>query len=143
MDWYETRSSPRDSHWTLFFNLYVIDLADLMSETAHILPYADDCFNFCSDKESEIAIEVLQDNFYKLEEYFCLQKLNLNASKTEFITFSLQIDKRLNDLDTITVGYTIVKSDHCEYLGVTIDKHFGFQTQVKKVLKNGSRYENC
>ena len=45
--------------------------------------------------------------------------------------------KIINDLETVTVGSTLVKnSDHCEYLGVTIDKHLGFQTQVKKVLKN-------
>ena len=42
----------------------------------------------------------------------------------------------LNDLETVTVGSTLVKkSDHCKYLGVSIDKHLGFQTQVKKVLK--------
>ena len=56
--------------------------------------------------------------------------------KTEFITFSLKNDKCLNDLETGIVGSTIVKkSDHCKYLCVTLDKHLGFQTQVKKVLK--------
>ena len=40
-------------------------------------------------------------------------------------------------METVTVGSTIVKkSNHCKYLGVTIDKHLGFQTQVEKVLKN-------
>ena len=95
MDWNETRSTARDNHRTLFFNLYVNNLANFMSETAHILQYADNCFNFCSGEESEIANEVLQDNLFKLEEYFCLQKLNLNESKTEFITFSLKNAKRL------------------------------------------------
>ena len=52
-----------------------------MSETAHILQYADDCSVFCSDKKSETALEVLQDNLYKLEEYFCLNKLNLMQIK--------------------------------------------------------------
>ena len=122
--------------WPLFFNLYVNDLTKLMRKTAHILQYADDCLIFCSDKKSETALEVLQDNFYKLEEYFCLNKLNSNANKTEFITFSLKNDKRLNNLETVIVGSTIVKkSDDCKYLGVTIDKHLGFQTQVKTVLK--------
>ena len=37
------------------------------------------------------------------------------------------------------VTASVKKSDHCPYLGVTIDKHLGFQTQVTKVLKNGSR----
>ena len=120
---------------TLFFNLYVNDLPELISRPAHILQYADDCLVYCSDIKSEIALEIMQGNIYKLEEYFCLNKLKLNGSKTEFITFSLKNDKRLNDSETVTVGSTLVKkSDHCKYLGVTIDKHLGFQTQVKKVL---------
>ena len=120
----------------LFFNLYVNDLPELMRDTGHILRYADDCLMFCNEKKSETALEVLQDNLYKLEEYFCLKKLNLNANKTEFITSSLKNDKRLNDLETDIVGSTIVKtSDHCKYLSVTINNHLGFQTQLKKVLK--------
>ena len=56
----------------LFFNLYVNDLPELICRPAHILQYAEDCLVFCSDKKSEIALEILQDNIYKLEEYFCL-----------------------------------------------------------------------
>ena len=83
-------------------------------------------------KKSETTLEVLKDNLYKLE-YFCLNKLNLNANKTEFITVSLKNDERLNDLETVIVGSTVVKeSDPCKYFAVTIDKHLGFQTQVKK-----------
>ena len=36
-----------------------------MTETAHILQYADDLI-FCSDKKSETALEVLQDNLLHL-----------------------------------------------------------------------------
>ena len=85
----------------LFFNLYVNDLPELMSETAHILQYADDCLLFWSDKKSQTALEVSQDNLCKLEGYYCLNKLNLISNKIEFITFSLKNDKRLNDLETI------------------------------------------
>ena len=49
----------------LFSNLYVNDLPELMSETAHILQYADDCSTLCSDKKSDTALEVLPDNLYK------------------------------------------------------------------------------
>ena len=62
--------------------------------------------------------------------------MNLNGSKTEINTLSLKKDKRLDDLETVSVGPTIVKkSDHRKYLGVTIDKHPGFQTHFKKMLK--------
>ena len=83
-----------------------------------------DCLVFCSGKKSEVGLKVLQNKIHKLEEGFCLNKLKLNASKTEFNTFSLKNGKRLSDLETVTVGSTVVKKlDHCKFLGVTIDKH--------------------
>ena len=93
----------------LFFNLYMNDLPKLVSEAAHILQYADDCLIFCSNKKFETSLEVLQDNLFKLEEYVCLNKLNLKENKTEFITSSLKNDKRLNGLETVILGSTIVK----------------------------------
>ena len=51
---------------TVYLNLYVNDLPELTRKTAHILQYADDGLIFCSDKKSEIALEVLQDNIYKI-----------------------------------------------------------------------------
>ena len=83
------------------------DLPELMSETANVLQYADGCF--CSGKNSETALEVFQENLCKLEYFFRLNKLNLNANKTEFIAFSLKNDKRLDDLETVIVSSTIVK----------------------------------
>ena len=89
---------------------------------------------YCNVNKSIRLLKVYK-TIYMLEEYFCLNKLNLNANETDFITLSLKNDKRRNDLETVVVGSTIVKkSDHCKYLGVTIDKHLGFQAQVEEVL---------
>ena len=46
------------------------DLPELVGKTARIVQYADDYLKFCSDKNSESALEVLQDNFYNLEDFF-------------------------------------------------------------------------
>ena len=100
----------------LFFNLFVNDLPELMSEIFLILQYADDCLSFCSYEKFEVALEVLHDTLHKLEQFFCLNKLNLNASEREFTSFPLKNGKRLSDLETVTVGSTIMKnSDHCKY----------------------------
>ena len=78
-------------------------------------------------KKSEVALEISQDSLCELEEDFCHNKLILNANKTHFITFSFKNDKRLNNIETVIVGSTIVKkSDYWKYLDVTIDKHVGF-----------------
>ena len=54
----------------LLFNLYVKDLSNQISENAHIIHYADDCLLYCSDSESEIALNRLQENIVKLQNYF-------------------------------------------------------------------------
>ena len=66
-----------------------------------------------------------------------MPSLNLNGSKTEFITFSRKNDKRQLDSETVVVCSSVVKKKcECKYLGITLDQHLTFQTQVKKVLKN-------
>ena len=121
----------------LLFNLYVNDLTEQITDDARIIQYADDCLLYCSHQDSEIALQHLQANIVKLENYFSVHRLNLNGSKTEFITFSRKNDKRQNDSETVVVGSTVIKKEsECKYLGITIDQHLSFQTQVKKVLKN-------
>ena len=56
----------------LLFNFYVNDLSNQISENAHIIQYADDCLLYCSDSESEIALNRSQENLVKLENYFLL-----------------------------------------------------------------------
>ena len=46
----------------LFFNLNVHDFPQLISKTAQILQYADDCLTLCCGEKSQNALEVLQDN---------------------------------------------------------------------------------
>ena len=88
-DWIELKQAvPQGSVLgPLLFNLYVYDLSNQISEDAHIIQYADDCLVYCSDSESEIAPNRSQENIVKLDNYFTCNRLNLNDSKTEFITF--------------------------------------------------------
>ena len=92
-----------------------------------IIQYADDCLLFCSHQNPDIALQCLQTNLLKLESYFKSHQLNLNASKTEFITFSRKNDKRQLDSETIVVCCTVVKKKcECKYLGLTLDQHLTF-----------------
>ena len=60
----------------------------------------------------------------------------MNDSETEFITFSRKNDKCPHNSETVVVGSSrIEKSNQCNYLGVTIDKHLDFQSETKKVLR--------
>ena len=51
----------------------------------------------------------LQKNVRGIEEYFSSHQLNLNASKTQFITFSRKNDTRSTASEKIAIGRTNVK----------------------------------
>ena len=58
---------------------------------------------FSSSIISEDALNRLQKSFNNLTEFFAENQLNLNASKSEFITFCLKNDSKNVDTDTIVI----------------------------------------
>ena len=128
-DWIELKQSASQGTnlGPLLFNLYVNDLTGQITEDARIIQYADDCLLFCSHQDPDIALQCLQTIFLKLERYFKSHRLNLNDSKTEFLTFSRKSDKRQVDSETVVVCSSVVKKKcECKYLGITLDQHLTF-----------------
>ena len=120
----------------LMFNLYVNDLNECIDSNSRLVQYADGCLIFSTGTESSKTLIDLQKNIANIENYFSTHQLNLNASKSEFITFSRKNDKRCTESQTVTIGKTHVhKVNACKYLGVTIDEHLSFGPQVKKYCR--------
>ena len=71
----------------LLFNLYVNDIQERLYEGCTLVQYADDSMVFSSSIISEDALNRLQKSLNNLTEFFAENQLNLNASKSEFITF--------------------------------------------------------
>ena len=71
----------------LLFNLYVNDIQERLYEGCTSVQYADDCMVFSSSIISEDALNRLQKSLNNLTEFYAENQLNLNASKSEFITF--------------------------------------------------------
>ena len=71
----------------LLLNLYLNDIQERLNEGFFLVQYADDCMVLSSSKFSEDALNRLQKSFNNLTELFAEIQLNLNASKSEFITF--------------------------------------------------------
>ena len=59
---------------------------------------------FSSSIISEDALNRLQKSLINLTEFFAENKLNLNASKSEFITFCQKNDIKNVDTDTIVIN---------------------------------------
>ena len=61
--------------------------SERLYEGCTLVQYADDSLVFSSSIISEDALNRLQKSLNNLTEFFAENQLNLNASKSEFITF--------------------------------------------------------
>ena len=62
--------------------------------------------------------------------------MNLNASKSEFITFCQKNDSKNVDTDTIVInGHYVAKKSECKYLGLILDSSLSFHAQTKTILQ--------
>ena len=62
--------------------------------------------------------------------------MNLNASKSEFITFCQKNDSKNVDTDTIVInGHYVAKKSECKYLGLNLDSSLSFHAQIKTILQ--------
>ena len=93
-DWIDlTRGVPQGTVLgRLMFNLHVNDVNDSIDSNSRLVQYADDCLIFSTGTESSKTLIDLQKNIANIENYFSTHQLNINASKTEFITFSRKND---------------------------------------------------
>ena len=120
----------------MLFNLYVNDIQERLYEGCTLAQYADDCMVFSSSIISEDALNRLQKSFNNLTEFFAENQLNLNASKSEFITFCQKNDSKNVDTDTIVInGHYVAKKSECKYLGLILDSSLSFHAQIKTILQ--------
>ena len=78
----------------------------------------------------------LQKSLNNLTEFFVENQLNLNASKSEFITFCQKNDSKNVDTDTIVInGHYVAKKSECKSLGLILDSSLSFHAQIKAFLQ--------
>ena len=91
---------------------------------------------FSSSIISEDALNRLQKSLNNLTEFFAENQLNLNAFKSEFITFCQKNDSKNVDTDTIVInGHYVAKKSECKYLGLILDSSLSFHAQIKTILQ--------
>ena len=91
---------------------------------------------FSSSIISEDALNRLQKSLNNLTEFFAENQLNLNASKSEFITFCQKNDSKNVDTDKLVIsGHYVAKKSECKYLGIILDSSLSFHAQIKTILQ--------
>ena len=123
----------------LLFLLYINDLRLCLSETScgH---FADDTFIVFNSKKPKTIETVINHELKKVTKWLRLNKLSLNAAKTEVIFF--RSSRHSLDYDKLSIkmnGYKLTPVDYIKYLGMYIDKHLDWNQHLQELTKKLSR----
>jgi hypothetical protein len=105
---------------SLLFLLYINDLPNAIIQNATPILFADDTSIIITGRDPHKLQDDLNITFYQISEWFQLNSLSLNISKTHFIQFT---SKSLNDSD-INITYEnnyISKVNDLNFLGLNIN----------------------
>jgi len=117
----------------LLFLLYINDLPNAIIHDATPILFADDTSIIITGRDAHKYQNDLNTTFSQISEWFQLNSLSLNISKTHFIQFS---SKSLNDSD-INITYEnnyISKVNDLNFLGLNINNTLSWKTHIDKIL---------
>ena len=123
----------------LFFIIYINDLAN-SSKNGLFRIFADDTGIFFSNPNIDILVETAISILKKINEWFSVNKLTLNLSKTSYVIFKSKRLTNLNIPNSICYeNIEIHREPQVTYLGLILDEHMDWNSQTKEIcnkLKN-------
>ena len=124
----------------LLFSLYVASLEDIFKAHAiNVMIYADDTQLYLVVKPDDRTSPVhkLEKCVQDIRTWSIKNKLVLNNGKTEIIHIYSNFTKNCPTCPDINIGnVTITPKTQVRYLGVIIDKHLSFTSQINNVCKS-------
>ena len=125
----------------LLFLLYINDFRLCLSNTSsgH---FADDTFIIFNSKKAKTIETVINTELKEVIKWLRLNKLSLNAGKTELIYFHSHANPSKCDLDKIFINFNGVRLnpvDHVKYLGMYIDKYLNWNQHIRELSKKLSQ----
>lgn len=121
----------------LLFNIYVNDLHRMVS-CCHLYQYADDTVLASVHSVHADSVELLQRDAGSVLDWFSLNEINVNQSKTQLIVFHNPLRKvHLNS--SIVLHSSVCKNCHCDqlmysnvvkYLGIFLDSDMSWNSHI-------------
>lgn len=119
----------------LLFLIYVYDLHLCCNDLTNLLQFADDTAIYIKLPKNENDTTTLKNTIENIVFYFSQHGLRLNIDKTEYIIFSRKT-KNPKPNNFINIAGTEIRSKpETKYLGVVLDCHLSFDTQIKNTLR--------
>ena len=125
----------------LLFLLYINDIVS-SSNILKFQLFADDTCIFYSNKSRDVLESTLNNELIKVNDWLIVNKLSLNVSKSNVLTFRA---KNANDLPILNLtinGQKIEEKTCAKYLGILFDNKLTWKPQIeqisKKIIKNNA-----
>lgn len=123
----------------LLFILYINDIVKCSDSLSFIL-FADDTNLFFSCGDVEQLCKTVSTELTKLSDWFCANKLSLNAKKTNFILFgNKHLPEACKQLAVSIDGCLLEQVEHTKFLGVIVDAKLNWKKHVDYIALKISR----
>lgn len=123
----------------LLFLIYINDVVNSSNLFMYSL-FADDTSLLMTHKNIVTLMSSANVEIKRLLAWFCCNKLLLNVSKTKCIIFRSKGKIIPDNVDILNVGgHNVVRSEHVQFLGVTIDEHLSWKPHLESVCTKVSR----
>ena len=116
----------------LLFLIYVNDIGNALSD-ARVKLFADDTNLFIYSASTDLLYQNAQTCIAQLYQWFIVNKLTLNLSKTCYMIFP-----KAQNQDEVAIVVNNVKlknMNECKYLGVILDNDLKWTTHIETVYK--------
>ena len=124
----------------VLFSCYVSTLPEVIKQNSDsiILGYADDhAFTQAFTQKDTPVKQIVEEKVNRIKSWMCMNHLQMNDTKTEFITFGKSHLLIKKYLDSITFGDTTVNgSKTIKFLGVLLDETLSFKQHVEACTKS-------
>lgn len=112
----------------LLFILYINDLCNV-SPTLRCILFADDTNFLCSSKDAKSLSKHLNTEMCEISDWFKLNKLSINVTKTNYIIFGGTKDQG-KDLNICIGTNRIQNVNDSKYLGVYVDNNLNWKKHI-------------
>ena len=118
------------------FNIYSNDFP--MINNFVTVMFADDATMNFSHEDPAILEQIVNDELQIIKEYFDVNGLSINTSKTTFLHFSPKNNKGY-EISLQIGNKNILESEELDFLGVTLDRKMKFKTHFNKIYKKAKQ----
>ena len=117
------------------FIIFINDICNI-SKIIQFILFADDTNIFCSDDDLTKLETKINQELSKLNDWFAINKLSLNVSKTNYMIFS---NKNVNILKITICNTQIERVKSTRFLGIIIDQNLNWKEHIQRVKNKLSK----